>query len=286
MSTGITEKIESKIDKGITGGMAISRRDGGLAIATMSDAMEFAKCMAISSVAVPPHCRNNAGVCLAITIQSIEWGMSPFAVANKSFVVNDRIGYESQLVHAVIEQRAPIMGRLRHSFAGEGDSRTCTVRATGTDGEEMVYTSPPFGRIQPKNSPLWKTKPDLQLYYNTSRDWARVWFPDVLLGVYAEDEIREAVAIHKSTATPRTETLTLALQSSSDVADTANEPTTEKAGGVDMAAFEAEMAKCTTQADCLNLLNLTFTPDAVYSDDQHQEAKTLCETRRAVIKKG
>jgi hypothetical protein len=65
------------------------------------------------------------------------------------------------------------------------------------------------------------------------------------------------------------------------------EPTTiDIAVDVDMAAFEAAMAKCSTQAECLNLLNLTFTPDAVYSDDQHQEAKTLCETRRAVIKKG
>lgn len=181
------------------------------------------------------------------------------------------------------------MGRLRHSFAGEGDSRTCTVRATGTDGEEMIYTSPPFGKIQPKNSPLWKTKPDLQLYYNTSRDWARVWFPDVLLGVYAEDEIREAVAIQKATAKPRTETLTLALQSSEVEADAKAEskpPTIDIAVDVDMAAFEAAMAKCSTQADCLSLFNSTFTPDAIYSDDQHQEAKTLCETRRAVIKKG
>lgn len=69
--------------------------------------------------------------------------------------------------------------------------------------------------------------------------------------------------------------------------DIKSESTTiETAVGVDMVWFESEMAKCSTQAECLSLFNSTFTPDAIYSDDQHQEAKTLCETRRAVIKKG
>jgi hypothetical protein len=97
-------------------------------------------------------------------------------------------------VHAVIEQRAPIIGRLRHKFEGEGDERRCIVSATLREtGETLEYISPPFSKIQPKNSPLWKTKPDLQLYYNTSRDFCRAYFPDVLLGVYSQEELRDHV---------------------------------------------------------------------------------------------
>lgn len=187
------ERIEQKIDRAVAGAVAVSDNIGGLMFKDMSEVMEFAKLMAVSGTAVPPHCRANPGVCLAICIQALEWRSSPFAVANKSYEVNNRLSYESQLVHAIIEQRAPITGRLRHRYEGEGDTRVCIVWGTARgDKEALEYKSPEFGKITPKNSPLWKTKPDLQLYYNASRDWCRVYFPDVLLGIYTEDELRDA----------------------------------------------------------------------------------------------
>ena len=88
---------------------------------------------------------------------------------------------------------------LRNKFVGEGDSRRCIVWATAKgEAEPLEYTSSEFGKIQPKNSPLWKTKPDLQLFYNASRDWARMYFPDVIMGVYAEDELGQAPQVSAS----------------------------------------------------------------------------------------
>jgi hypothetical protein len=187
-------RIEDRIDRVAASTLEVSDALGGLRFQNMVEVMEFAKCMAISETAVPKHLRGNPGMCLAVCIQALEWRFSPFAVANKSYVVNDRIGYESQLVHAVIEQRAPIIGRLKHRFDGEGEDRRCIVSATLREtNETLEYISPPFSKIQPKNSPLWKTKPDLQLYYNTSRDFCRAYFPDVLLGVYSAEELRDHV---------------------------------------------------------------------------------------------
>lgn len=185
-----SELIESKIDKSVTSNLRVSDAKGGLDFANIGEVMEFAKIMAVSAQAVPPHCRNQVGVCLSITLQAIEWRMSPYAVANKSYVVNDRVAWESQLIHAVIEQRAPITGRLRHKFSGQGMNRRCLVWAkVHGESEPLEYTSPEFSTITPKNSPLWKSKPDLQLFYNTSRDWARVYFPDVIMGIYSDDEL-------------------------------------------------------------------------------------------------
>jgi hypothetical protein len=187
-------RIEDRIDRVAASTLEVSDALGGLRFQNMVEVMEFAKCMAIAETAVPKHLRGNPGMCLAVCIQALEWRFSPFAVANKSYVVNDRIGYESQLVHAVIEQRAPIIGRLKHKFDGEDGQRRCIVTATLREtGETLEYISPPFDKIQPKNSPLWKTKPDLQLYYNTSRDFCRAYFPDVLLGVYSQEELRDHV---------------------------------------------------------------------------------------------
>lgn len=181
--------IEAGIDKGRTNEMTFA--GGTVACKTMSEVMEFAKLMSVSNQAVPAHLRGQPGFCLAICIQAMEWRFSPFAVANKSYVVNDRVSYESQLIHAVIEERAPIVGRLRHSFSGKGDTRRCKVWAMiPNDPVPLEYESPEFKDIKPKNSPLWTTKPDLQLFYNASRDWARMWFPEVIIGVYTEEEVQ------------------------------------------------------------------------------------------------
>src|SRR5262249_18089478 len=122
-------------------------------------AMELARMMAISGPCVPEHCRGNPGVCLGLALKAIAWRIDPFAVAEKSYVVKDRIGYESQLVHSIIEARAPITTRLQHYFTGEGDQRRCFVYATFTgesepriwppedsDGYTLEKLRPPKGR--------------------------------------------------------------------------------------------------------------------------------------------
>lgn len=190
--TTIEDRIEGRIDKVVTGALTVSDRAGGLVFTSASEAMEMAKMMSISGVAVPKHLRGNPGACLAIVIQSVEWRLSCYAVANKSYSVNDRLAYESQLIQAVILQRAPIIGRFKVEYDGDGENRRCRVWAVLKDTKETVeYTSPPFARIQPKNSPLWKSDPDQQQFYYSGRALCRRHFPDVLLGVYARDEIEE-----------------------------------------------------------------------------------------------
>ena len=184
-------RIEDKIDRQTVGELAISNSVGGVSFQTVVDLMEFAKLMSVSGICIPKHLRGEPGACLAICMQAVEWRMSPYAVANKSYAVNDRIAYESQLIHAVIEQRAPLVGRLRATYDGEGPTRRCII--TGHikgEAEPLVFTSSPFAKITPKNSPLWQSKPDLQLFYNASRDWARMYFPDLILGVVSSDEVQ------------------------------------------------------------------------------------------------
>lgn len=185
------EKIEGKINTANTASLMVGA-GGAMNFQSMTDIMEFAKLMSVSQVAVPKHLRENPGACLAIVIQASEWQMSPYAVANKSYSVNDRMAYEAQLVSAVILRRAPIKSRFKYTYTGEGDKRVCTVQVTTLDDEVITHSSPPFGLITPKNSPLWKSDPDQQLGYHTARSMCRRHFPDVLLGVYTMDELQDA----------------------------------------------------------------------------------------------
>lgn len=170
-------------------GLALSKGTGGTTLSpdSFGQIVEFAKDMSRAGTAIPKHLRENPGACMAVAMQAFEWGMSPFAVANKSYSVNDRIAYEAQLIAAVVNTRSGITGRLKYSFKGEGGERRCVV--TGTiDGDTLEYTSPKFASITPKNSPLWKSDPDQQHCYYSARAWARRHVPEVILGVYDREE--------------------------------------------------------------------------------------------------
>jgi hypothetical protein len=178
----------SRINRPAIGPARFSRNV--IEIDTVDQAMEVAKMMAIAKQAVPQHLRNEPGICLAIVMQAKEWEMTPYAVARKSYVVGDTLAYESQLIHAVIEARAPIKTRLNCRYEGEGLSRKCIVVGIFKgDTDPREYVSPQIKDIRVKNSPLWTSDPDQQLFYYSSRAWCRKWCPDVLHGIYAPDEV-------------------------------------------------------------------------------------------------
>lgn len=187
--TETEKRLAARIDSNEARDMRVAV--GGIAFRDVNQVMEFAKMMALGGITVRKHLRGNPGACLAIVIQSLEWGFSAYSVANKSYSVNDQLSYEAQLIEAVILKWAPIKGRPKTEYTGEGNQRKLRVWAELRDepGEIVEYTSPKFGDIQPKNSPLWKNDPDQQLHYYSVRAWCRRHFPDVILGAYAPDEL-------------------------------------------------------------------------------------------------
>ncbi len=182
-------RIAERLSPEAGGAIAISPNSGGVAFTNASQAMDFAKMMALSNSGVRKHLRGNPGACLAIVVQAVEWGVSPYAVANKSYFVNDQIAFESQLVQAVILRRAPIRGRIKFEYSGSGQNRRCKAWARLREDDEIVeYQSPELKDIAVKNSPLWKADPDQQFAYYAGRALCRRHFPDVLLGIYTDDD--------------------------------------------------------------------------------------------------
>lgn len=181
-------------------GMAREGSGSRIAPQNLGEVVKFAEVMSRADIALPKHLRGNPGACMAVALQALDWQMNPFAVASKSYSVNNIIAYEAQLIAAVVNTRSGIKGRLRYDYEGEGATLTCTV--TGTlDGTECTYQSPPMGAITTKNSPLWKTDPRQQLGYYSARSWARRHCPEVILGVYDRDEAEEIKDVTPPTGT-------------------------------------------------------------------------------------
>lgn len=179
------------------GSIVFSGARGALVFEKFGEMIDFSLYMSKSDKAVPAFLRGNPGTCMAITVQASEWGFSPFAVARMAYVVNDQIAYMSQLIHSVVEKRANLKQRLRPTYTGEGPDRQITISGHFVgEVDPLEYTSPKIRDIKIKNSPLWTGDPDQQLFYFGSRAWARRYCPDVLLGVYAEDELPGTATQH------------------------------------------------------------------------------------------
>lgn len=158
--------------------------------ARLTSVMEFAKMMAGGAVTVPQHLRGKPSDCFAITLQALRWGMDPYIVGGKTHLVNGNLGYEAQLVVAVLKNSGAVRGRPHYEFRGEGNTLECRAGFIPAGEDAIVWTEwLSISGITTKNSPLWKVNPRQQFGYLQARNWARLYAPDALLGVYTSDEL-------------------------------------------------------------------------------------------------
>ena len=187
--------------------------------------LRFAEVMANGRVTVPAHLAGKPADCLAVTMQAAQWGMNPFAVAQKTFPINGTLGYEAQLVNAVVTSMAPTRDRLHYEWFGPWenvigkfiektsakgnkyaapawtlkDESGCGVRvwATMNNEAEPRVLELLLSQAQVRNSTLWASDPKQQLAYLAVKRWARLHCPDVILGVYTADELEDAVSTER-----------------------------------------------------------------------------------------
>ncbi len=162
---------------------------------------QFAEVMAQSVQTLPKHLAGKPADCMAVAMQAAQWGMNPFAVAQKTHLVNGTLGYEAQLVNAVVTSSRAVQGRFKYEYGGDWDAYMlhpdkqheaglfirvgAVIRGeTEITWGEPIYLAP----ITTRNSPLWKTAPKQQIAYLAVKYWARLYCPEVILGVYTPDE--------------------------------------------------------------------------------------------------
>jgi RecT family len=122
--------------------------------------------------------------------QAMRWGMSPFAVAQCTSVIQGKLMFEGKLVSAALHTSGLLETRLREQFSGEGATRAVTLSGTirgETQPREIKVT---LAEAKTSNG-MWTKQPDQQLIYFATRAWARRHAPEVMLGVYSPEEFDE-----------------------------------------------------------------------------------------------
>lgn len=195
---------------------------------TLAKIERMAQLMASGKTTVPEHFSGKPGDCMAIITQAMAWNALPHAVAQRTYILKGRLGYESQLVGAVLNASGAIAeAALMDEYFGPWENVIGKVReirkpADRPGGEETVYrklnTTPADeigvgirvsgtlrGEKAPRvlelhliqaavrNSTLWADDPKQQLFYLAQLRWARKYAPGVLLGIQVAEEIEAQV---------------------------------------------------------------------------------------------
>lgn len=188
-----TKQIEDikpveKVTK-LSGALTISQA-GTVLPSTMGEVTELAQYMSKAGALLPSHLRENPAMCMGVIMDAVAWRMNPFRLATQHMVVNGVGSYMSQAITAIINQNAVIKGKLVPKYEGTGDNLLCRLEPVSNEGQTLPYESPKVKDITPKNSPLWKSDVQQQLFYYSARAWCRRYFPELLMGVYDPDEAR------------------------------------------------------------------------------------------------
>lgn len=224
MSTAIAEQQQSEL--------ATYQDNMLMDVAGMQHMMNVATFMSNGTMTLPEPYRKNPANCLAVVMQAAQWKMNPFSVAQKTHFVNGTIGYEAQLVSAVIQQSGVVQGMFKFDWFGpwekivgkfvereskkkedeHGNAKKYKFPNWSFDDEEGVgikISATLKGETEPRelilllkqattrNSTLWADDPKQQIAYLAQKRWARLYCPGVILGVYTGDELETIDAPEK-----------------------------------------------------------------------------------------
>ena len=172
--------------------------EGGtaLSIFTNTDSFELAQRagkMLASSDLVPKQFQNNIPNCvIALNIAS-RLGADPFAVLQSLYIVHGRPAWSSQFLIAMVNASGRY-SPLQFRMTGQGDSAACVAWARHLETDEVVEgpeVSIKMAKAEGwynKSGSKWQTLPQLMLRYRAAGFFARLYCPDLCLGMRTMEE--------------------------------------------------------------------------------------------------
>ena len=165
--------------------------------ANFEAAQRMAKALA-SSTLVPKEYQGNVPNCLIAMELAGRVGVSVFAAMQNLDIIHGRPSWRATFLVATVNS----CGRfspLRFRFEGkEGtDSWGCRAYATDKDtGEECVGSLITMSLAKAegwsqKSGSKWKTMPEQMLMYRAASFWARIYAPEISLGMMTEHEAQD-----------------------------------------------------------------------------------------------
>ena len=164
-------------------------------VADFSRAYKLAQVISTADI-IPDNYKNKAADCAIAIDMADRMRVSPMMVMQNLYVVKGKPSWSGQACKALIEGCGKFKpGSIRPVYFGDKgtDSRGCYLSALWADtgdkveGPEVTLKMAKAEGWLGKN-PKWTNMPELMLAYRASAFFARVYCPEVLMGVHVEGE--------------------------------------------------------------------------------------------------
>ena len=172
-------------------------------------AQRMAKALCSSSI-VPENYRGeqNLGNCVIALEISNRIGANVLAVCQNLYLVHGKPGWSSQFLISCVNASRKFTP-LRYRMTGEKgkDSWGCIAWATDKTGEvlespEVTIEMAKAEGWYSKNGSKWKTMPELMLRYRTATLFARLYAPELTMGIQTTEELGDIIDVEATPVAP------------------------------------------------------------------------------------
>jgi len=203
---------------------------------------------------IPAHFQKHMPNTLVAIHMAMRLGVDPLMFLQQSLVVNSTPGIRAQLVISLVN-RSGLFVELDWEFKGkqQNDEWECECYATRKASGKRLTLSLTWAEVKAqgwlsRNNNPWLKQPAQMMRYRTAAMFARVYCPEVILGLYTNEELKDMQALDVTPdAEPKIEALNLKLTSALQhrTIETVNQET----GEIKDAAPEIETPTLPNQAD-------------------------------------
>ncbi len=130
---------------------------------------------------------------MMVVNRALQWKVDPVALLAESFVVGGKLDFQGKVITAVVNKLGGLKGNLSFTYEGKGDTLKVIVSGTlkGEDevrGIELSYKDAVTKDKNGKINEQWTKDVESKLAYSGAKKWARRHTPEVVLGLFGEDE--------------------------------------------------------------------------------------------------
>ena len=170
-------------------------------------------------------------------------GADPFMVLQNIDIIHGRPSFRAQFLIAMVNASGRF-SPMQFRFEGKGNTRSCQAyaksRETGEtcEGPTVTWAMADAEGWTKKSGSKWLTMPDLMFTYRAGAFFARVYAPDITLGMMTSEEAADIAPIRDITPRPgfaAYAAAAAAFEKSSALAAPVEQTSAE--------AFEAELAQ-------------------------------------------
>lgn len=172
----------------------MAKPQGGF-IESFRESYKLASVFAKSSL-VPQQYQGKTEDCAIAVDMAERMGVTPLMVMQNLYVVKGKPSWSGQACMSFIKAK---YGDAEPIYTGQRgtDTRGCFVRVTKPDGEAIEGAEVTIAMAKKegwysKPGSKWQTMPELMLAYRAAAFFARVYCPEILMGVQVEGEVEDS----------------------------------------------------------------------------------------------